>query len=122
VTLTASDLSCVQTAVVSTLPDTVIISRSTQTSDGMGGVNDTWANVGTVAARVSPSSSGSGRTEQIVGGEFLAAIPWVVTMPAGTNVNERDRLIYKTQTFEIHRTDTPRSYPTGVRAFCAEVD
>ena len=121
-TLTTADLSCVQAAVVSTLPDTVIISRSTQTSDGMGGVNDTWANVGTVAARVSPSSNASSRVEQIVGGEFLAAIPWVVTMPAGTNVNERDRLIYKTQTFEIHRTDTPRSYPTGVRAFCSEVD
>jgi SPP1 family predicted phage head-tail adaptor len=106
-------------AVATTLPGTVIISRSTQGSDGMGGVTDTWANVGTVAARVSPAGAG---IEMIAGGEFVAATGWVITVPVGTSVTERDRIIYDGQTYEITRTSTPRSYATCIRLDCNEVD
>lgn len=118
-TLTAADLDCMRTTLATTLPGTAIISRSTQGSDGMGGITDTWNNVGTVAARVSPSGGG---VEMIAGGEFVAATGWVITVPVGTNVTERDRIVYDGQTYEITRTSTPRSYATCIRLDCNEVD
>jgi head-tail adaptor len=119
VTLTAGDLTCMRSAIQQTLPGTAVISRSTQSSDGMGGVIDTWANVGTVACRVSPNGAG---LEDIVGGEFLAATGWIITVPQGTSVTERDRIVHSGQTYEIIRTSAPRSYDTCTRLYCNEVD
>lgn len=119
--LNTNDLTCARTAIGLTLPGTVIISRSTQASDGMGGVVDTFGPVGTVAARVSPAARGVGEDEQIAGGEFVAALPWVVTMPAGTVITERDQLLYGSRVFEIGRVDAGRSYEVAVRAYCREV-
>ena len=118
-TLTASDLACMRSAIADTLPGTAVISRSTQSSDGMGGVIDTYANVGTVACRVSPQGAG---LEDIVGGEFVAATGWVITVPQGTSVTERDRVLHSGNTYEIIRTSSPRSYDTCTRLFCNEVD
>jgi head-tail adaptor len=107
-----------RTTIAATLPGTAIISRSTQSSDGMGGVTDTWANVGTVSARVSPNGAG---LEDIVGGEFTAATGWIITVPQGTSVTGLDRIIYEGSTYEIIRTSSPRSYDTCTRLFCNEV-
>ncbi len=117
-TLTTADLTCMRSAVATTLPGTAIVQRSTQASDGMGGVTDTWANAGTVAARVSPSGGG---IEMIAGGEFVASAPWVITVPAGTDVTERDRISYAGQAYEIIRTSSPQSYETCIRLQCNEV-
>jgi head-tail adaptor len=116
--LTASDLTAMRSTLGTSLPGTVVIQRSTQSSDGMGGVSDAWANVGTVSARVSPSGVG---LDDLVGGEFTNVTPWVVTLPAGTNVTDRDRIAYDGQTFEVVAIDSPRSYATCVRVQCKEV-
>ena len=116
--LTPSDLSAMQSTLGTSLPGTVVIQRSTQSSDGMGGVSDAWANVGTVSARVSPSGVG---LDDLVGGEFTNVTPWVVTLPAGTSVTDRDRIAYDGQTFEVVAVDSPRSYATCVRVQCKEV-
>lgn len=116
--LTASDLAGMQTTLGQSLPGTVVIQRSTQSSDGMGGISDAWAAVGTVSARVSPAGMG---LDDLVGGEAVNIAPWVVTVPVGTSVTDRDRITYAGQTFEIEMVDSPRSYATCIRIHCKEV-
>jgi hypothetical protein len=45
----------------------------------------------------------------------------MVTVPVGTSVTERDRVVYEAQTFEVIRTNAPRSFDTCVRLECMEV-
>jgi head-tail adaptor len=116
--LTASDLTAMRATLGASLPGTAIIQRSTQASDGMGGVTDAWAAVGTVSARVSPSGMG---LDDLVGGEAVNVTPWVVTVPHGTSVTDRDRLAVEGQTFEVVGVDSPRSYATAIRVQCREV-
>jgi head-tail adaptor len=116
--ISAAELTAMRADLTSSMPSTVNISRVTLTSDGMGGQSEAWATVGTVVARVSPNGAG---LDDIAGGEVINQTPWVVTVPVGTQVNERDRIIFSGQTFEVVRTDTPRSWDTCVRCECMEV-
>ena len=116
--ITATEIATMAATLTASLPGTVYLSRSTTTADGMGGVTDAWANVGTVSARVSPSGAGD---DSIAGGEVTNASPWVVTLPAGTSVLDTDRIVYLGQTFEVLRSSTPRSYEACVRVECVEV-
>lgn len=116
--LTASDLTCMRDSVEQTLPGTVTISRATGSSDGMGGQTQAWAAVGTVSARVAPMGSGD---EDILGAVLRGRTGWMVTLPEGTDVTERDRVVYAGQTFEVLRTSSPMSYETCVRVQCVEV-
>lgn len=119
-TLSASDLQCIRTTANSFLPGTAVISRASYTTDGMGGSTDVWTNVGTVSARVSPNGNG---IEEIIGGgaKMNSIAPWIVTVPVGTSINERDKITYANQTFEVVRTDDTRSYATNIRIYCNEV-
>jgi head-tail adaptor len=116
--ISAQELTAMRGDLVASMPSTVIISRVTLSSDGMGGQTETWANVGTVAARVSPRGAG---LDDIIGGEVINQTPWMVTVPVGTSVTERDRVLYESQTFEVIRTNAPRSFDTCVRLECMEV-
>jgi head-tail adaptor len=116
--LSPAELAGMRSTLTASMPGTVVVMRSTQTSDGMGGVSDAWAAVGTVTARVSPTGAG---LDDIVGGEFTNITPWVVTVPHGSSVTDRDRIAYLGQTFEVMRTSTPRSYESCVRLECKEV-
>lgn len=116
--ITAAETAKMVATLTASLPDTVYLSRSTTAADGIGGVTDSWANVGTVSARVSPDNRGS---DSISGGEVTNASPWVVTLPAGTSVLDTDRIVYLGQTFEVLRSSTPRSYEACVRVECVEV-
>jgi head-tail adaptor len=116
--ITASELTAMRADLTASMPGTVTVSRVTLTSDGMGGQSESWATVGTAVARVSPNGAG---LDDIVGGEVINQTPWVVTLPAGTSVTERDRLVYEGQTFEVIRTNNPRSWDTCIRCECMEV-
>lgn len=111
--LNASDLSCMRLTAGEAMPGTAIISRTSQTSDGLGGVTDAWVAVGTVSARVSTTGMGM---DSIVGEGVLNVAPWVATLPVGTDITERDRITYQGATYEVVGTDAPRSYATCVRA------
>ena len=116
--ISAAELTTMRSDLTASMPSQVTIERVTLTSDGMGGQTEAWATVGTALARVSPTGAG---LDDIVGGEVLNQTPWVVTVPVGTSVTERDRVVYEAQTFEVIRTNAPRSWDTCVRLECMEV-
>lgn len=116
--ISPADLAGLRTTLGESLPQTVVVSRSTASSDGMGGQDEVWAAAGTVAARISPAGDGM---DDLVGGEAVNVAPWVVTLPVGTSITDRDRIIYDGQTFEVVGTDAPRSWATCIRVACREV-
>lgn len=116
--ISAAELASLRATLTTSLPGTVTVTRSSVTSDGFGGQTEAWAAIGTVAARVSPTGSGS---ESITAGGVVAVAPWTVTLPWGTDITERDRMAYGGQTLEVISTSTPRDWGTAVRCDCREV-
>lgn len=100
------------------MPASAVVQRVTLSSDGMGGASEAWAAVGTATARVSPNGAGS---DTLLTGRPLHEAPWVVTLPYGTDVTERDRIVAAGMTLEVVDAPTAYSYETCVRVACAEV-
>lgn len=113
-------LAGLQRLAESALPDTAAVSRPTDTNTA-DGVTRTFSTVATVACRVQPLGRSSGNTE-VVGtrGGLQTADSWLLTLPAGTDVTVRDRLIVGARTFEIAEVLT-RTYEVARITLCREV-
>lgn len=112
--LTAADLAYMQTTQEDALPGTVVIERYTTSSDGMGGQYQTWAAVGTVDGRIYPRTR-LGMGETVNGAQVLSVTDWWATLPQGTDVTAKDRLLYSGRTFEVIRVNNDESWQTAVR-------
>jgi head-tail adaptor len=117
--LSAAEITAMRATLVDSLPDSVVIQRATYVADGMGGSVATWSAAGTVSGRVSPGPAQG--DEQITGGRPVADGPWVVTVPSGTDVTERDRIAFGSTTLEVRKVDTPRSWAIDIRCECEVV-
>jgi len=117
--LTTTEIADMRTVQNDTQPDTVVIWRYTTASDGMGGMAETWASAGTVTGRLAPMPRFAG--ERIVGDRLISADAWVITVPNGTTVYERDRLAVGARTFEIEYVNAHAAWETALQVFCNEV-
>jgi hypothetical protein len=117
--LSAADLTAMQVTLDASLPDTATVYRVARTSDDAGGYTDAWAAAGSaVACRISPVSSGR---ELAVAAKLTSVSPWVLTLPAGTNVTTADQLRTSTRTFEVLAPLAPRSWEISRRVICEEI-
>jgi len=99
-------------------PETGVIWRATEASDGQGGVIATWAAVGTTSCRISPASAGR---EQVIAEKLTAIAPWTITLNCGTVVQDADRIVIASAgTFEVQAVLAPRSYEVHRRVLCQE--
>jgi head-tail adaptor len=101
------------------MTDTASISRYTETIT-VDGVTQDWQTVASgLPCQIMPN--GSGGFERMSGAEqFQAANSWTVSLPAGTDVTVRDRLVVGARTFEVVRVDA-RTYEARRDAICIEV-
>lgn len=113
--LTAAELIELRATQESILPGSAVIQRFTNVSDGMGGYDQTWANVGTVRARLYPQTVRSMAENANGGAQMISETRWFVTMPHGTNVTAKDRLLIDNRTFEIYQVNNSESFQTAVR-------
>lgn len=113
--LTAAELADLRETQESILPGSAIIQRFTNVSDGMGNFDQTWANVGTVRARLYPQTVRSMAENANGGAQMISETRWFVTMPHGTNVTAKDRLLIDNRTFEIYQVNNSESFQTAVR-------
>jgi len=95
------------------MPGSVVIQRYTFASDGQGGFNETWANVGTVDGRIYPQRVQG--LEQEGGGQLISETRWWATFPTGTDVIAQDRLSYQSRTWEVVRVNNDEMWQTAVR-------
>lgn len=116
--LSASELAAMRSTQNDTLPGTAVIMRNTPTADGMGGWTDAWAAVGTVDGRLAPAQESG--AEQLIAGRIVGEDAWVITVPQGTDVTERDRVTISARTFEVV-TALAWSWETARRVVATEV-
>jgi head-tail adaptor len=87
--------------VTSTLPDSIQVQRKGRVADGAGGYTETWTTLSTVVARVDPMQE---RVAESLYAERVSSHKrWMIVMPLGTDVVEKDRLVFKGQTIQVDR-------------------
>lgn len=102
--LSAGQVDAMRRVAVQALPDLATIQRRTRTSDGGGGSTEQWADVATVAARITPVGGGEVGTvsgTSTIGGRVIATTTHIVTLPAGTDVLAADQLVVDGTTYEV---------------------
>lgn len=116
--LSAADMTAMKATLDASLPDTATVYRVTRTSDGAGGSTDAWAAVGSaVACRISPVTRGA---ELTIANRLEAVAPWVLTLPAATDVITKDQLRTSLRTFEVIAVLAARSWEISRRVICEE--
>lgn len=115
--LTASEITAMRATANQALPDTCTIQRRTTTSDGGGGSSVTWANLTVLACRLAPLGGGEAAT---VGGRITDESTHVVTLPAGSDVIEADRLLIADQVYDVTLVKSRAAWELSRRVWCKE--
>lgn len=118
--LTTVDLAGMRDQQEQALPETVDLSRPSGASDGAGGADVGYDVLGSYACRISPS--GNSPTVQVLAERLGIEIPWLVTMPEGTDVCEGDRLhTADGRVLEVVGVVKGGSWETARRVACVEL-
>ena len=113
--LTAAELAALRATQNQALPGSAVIERYTLQSDGMGGYEQAWAAVGTIAARLYPQNVHSMAENTAGGAAVISETRWFVTLPYGSTVTAADRLVIDNRTWEIYEVNNSEMYQTAVR-------
>lgn len=116
--LTAAELAEMRSTQEEAMPGTCVISRKTLASDGMGGFTETWAAAGTVTGRVWPATESG--AERLIADRITEADAWVITLPHGTDVVAKDRIVEGSRTFDVI-APLPHDWITAKRVVCVEI-
>lgn len=103
--LTTTDLRLLRACAEAALPDTATIQRPTSTQGALGQASRTYSTVATVACRVEARPAG----EMTAAGRLTAVTRYEVSLPHGTDVLPRDRILISGRTFEASGVGTPES-------------
>lgn len=97
------------------LPGTAVLQARTLASDGQGGRSASWAAYGTVDAFLSYVGVQDG--EESLAERSASIKSAMVTLPAGTTVNQSDRIVYDSATWEVTEVlySAPREIAVRVR-------
>ena len=116
--LTAAELAEMRSVQVEAMAGTCVITRRTLASDGMGGFTETWAAAGTVTGRVWPATESG--AERLIADRITEADAWIITVPQGTDVVAKDRIVESGRTFEVVSA-IAHTWETARRVVCVEV-
>lgn len=115
--LTTAELAQLRAAVNRLLLDQVEIQRPMPVRQPDGSVADDWQPVATLACRVGPAPTPH---EQQLGGQLRGVTPVVFTLPAGSDVQGEDRLIWQGRTFNVSGAPGARSDELSRRVVAVE--
>ena len=102
------------------LPGTAVIHTATKASDSQGGYTWTYAAASTVDARLAFENLRGG--EAITAGRLAELGNWILTVPAHTTLDEDDRVVFDTVTYEVTEVLTWVPWEISRRARLREVD
>lgn len=115
---TSNELARMRATADKALPDSCTIRRATSVSDGMGGQPQTWADVATVACRLSARNTQP--AEGDVAGRLTNANDWIITLPYATDVTEKDVIAIGSRSFEVDKAQA-HSWEISRRVLATEV-
>lgn len=97
---------------------TATVQRATAAKDGHGGQGYTWNTIGTVACDMATPTGGM---LLVIAGRESDMNMWQVTVPYGSDIKEKDRLIIGSDTLTVENVYLPESYQIVMRLLCVEV-
>jgi len=112
------DLTKMQQTQEAYMSETVYIQSRTRTSDGAGGWSESWSTLATTRGRIGLLSWQP--SEEEIAGRVQNRQKYIVTLPAGTELTEQNRLQINGRQFEIVGI-ARRSEATAIRVTCVEV-
>lgn len=121
--LTTAQLSRMRTMQDEAMPDMCTISHYTSVSDGAGGLTDTWSDVLIKSkCRLSVVNRRQAREDSVTNAAQLAT-DWMITLPVGTQVGERDRITVTTINNRLFEVIKPQihSWETALRVPVTEI-
>lgn len=98
--------------------DTCQVLRAATTPDGMGGQRETWSVVSSPDCDVSSAEGGDERTFPV---QVISVAPYVVTLPADTDVIPADRILWRGLTLEVKAVAGPESEELERLVACRKV-
>ena len=111
--LSTSHLNYMRDVLEQLMPDTCNILSVTRTSDGQGGMIDTW---GTASASVICRLDAMQGSEIPVGGAIQPFRAYILTLPWDTTIAEANRIEVGTEVFNIKSVDKQKSWAATRRA------
>lgn len=115
--LSAGDMAQMQRVLATTWPDSIVVHRKSDTSDGQGGSIAAYAAHGTYLGRVAYVTARAGE-ERVSGGRTVAEASWVVTLPGTASVLDTDRIVYEGGTLNVVHVKTPTTWQMTTRVEC----
>lgn len=115
----ALPITCMTDAIGRTLTGTAVIYSLSQAVDAFGGFTDTYAIAGTASCRV----SATGKVREYNFADGVRSVPeFRITIPAGTVLFARYRIVENGSTYEIIGTNAGETMQTAKRALCVRID
>lgn len=103
------------------MTDDCTVRRPTEARGTAGGVTQTWADVATLKCRVrSGSGTGTGAREQLLAGRLTPIAVFTVFVPAGSDLQTKDRIEWNGRTLEVHGVIANTNAPS-LACVCTEV-
>ena len=100
------------------MPETVYIQEVTETSNGAGGRSQVLTTVATAKGRI--GDLGKDPQEREIAGRLGNVTPYIVTLPVGTVITEKNQLQINGRQFLVHGA-ARKSHQTALRVVCSEV-
>ena len=111
--LSSGDLAYMRDAVEELLPGTCYLLSATLASNGKGEMLETWGTAGTAYCRLDAKSS----SEPVQGGEIRPQFTYMLTLPHGTTITDKNRVVVGSDTFQVTSVDAEKSWSACVRAY-----
>ncbi len=115
--LSDADLDELKAIQEDAMPDPCLVQRKT-TTDTNGVRTGTYATIETTVCRI--RASGKEPEERLIAERMGSVVAYTISLPAGTDVTEADRLVAQERTFEVGGV-LHRSYDTARRVVCKEI-
>ena len=109
--LTAKELAVMRSVIADLLPETCQVLTVTRTSDGQGGMTETWGTAATTTCRVDWKSG----IETVQGGAVQPYRRCIITLPYDTTVAEGYRLQVDTDVYAVTSVDNGKSWDACLR-------
>ena len=99
------------------LDRTVTIRRKTRVSDGMGGFKESWTDVGTSAARISPVSA----KDRIQYEQLQYPVTHKVYLPGTADIRAGDQIVLGSRLFAVQGKTNPSEEGHHFEVLCEEL-
>lgn len=85
----------------------ITVQRESGTSDGFGGVNRSWVNVGTYWAEIKPIMQRSISSERLYGDQLESSITHEILMRYTSGISADMRIVFDSRIFNIRTVFSP---------------